>query len=547
MNTDAAPVAEFLIVASIAIDAILILACFALKVLLLATLARLASRNEAEIKIRPTVITTLVIVVLTYVLTVSPDGVIGSYSFFVVAFIATMICKKVFWIEIDKALITGFLFVFLSISLSGYSSRGLNLHIPARGTIESTVADAIDDRTREKTGDESMPSSQRILHAVGQYAADPSEDGKESILDAFLAPIRVGQKAKRQIAEIDKVAAEQASIVNMLSGAGTNVGDRAEELAAFKQGLVDEAGGVAPQTGTSPGKPTGFDPSQSYEAPSTPAPPALADAEESEEPKVELPVESEPQEKAGTFAESVAMAIMSLPAKFRGEDAEEEVPSGEGLRAKRIAKQKQELADATPQGPEATESETPAPTPEKPVSPASASKKISDLALAKTGKKKSGKRAPQAEPVKAKKATKTSQSASPAKAAKVPEKAISNAEQRSNGVPSSASSDVGKKSARPGAGPVGPLSKLDDLEPEERALWKKAHSSIRVSGKGWSEEGGFALVGGEFLRVGGSLGVNSANREFTFRLRGINEHGVCQWEPVIKDAESKDPNVFLAF
>ena len=242
MNTDAAPVAEFLIVASIAIDAILILACFALKVLLLATLARLASRNEAEIKIRPTVITTLVIVVLTYVLTVSPDGVIGSYSFFVVAFIATMICMKVFWIEIDKALITGFLFVFLSISLSGYSSRGLNLLIPARGTIESTVADAIDDRTREKTGDESMPSSQRILHAVGQYAADPSEDGKESILDAFLAPIRVGQKAKRQIAEIDKVVAEQASIVNMLSGAGPMSATAPKSLPRLSKGLSTKRG-----------------------------------------------------------------------------------------------------------------------------------------------------------------------------------------------------------------------------------------------------------------------------------------------------------------
>ena len=226
MNTEAAPVSDFPFAASIAIDAVLLLACLVLKVFLLGGLAKFTSRGEAEIKPKPTVIATLVIVALTYLFTVSPDGVFGIYFFFLVACIATLICKKVFWIEIDKALITSFLFVFLSISLSDYSSRGMSLLIPTRTTIEGAFAGAIDNRTREKTGDDTMPASRRLLPAIGLYAADPSEDGKESILDTFLTPIRMGQKAKRQIAEIDKVASEQASIVNMLSGAGTNVGDR---------------------------------------------------------------------------------------------------------------------------------------------------------------------------------------------------------------------------------------------------------------------------------------------------------------------------------
>ncbi|HEY8240967.1 MAG TPA: hypothetical protein VIH35_05945 [Kiritimatiellia bacterium] len=47
--------------------------------------------------------------------------------------------------------------------------------------------------------------------------------------------------AKSQIIEINRIASNNAIIVNMLSGAGTNVGDRAEEMAKLQQALLDEA------------------------------------------------------------------------------------------------------------------------------------------------------------------------------------------------------------------------------------------------------------------------------------------------------------------
>ena len=553
MNTEAAPVSEFPLVASIAIDAILVLSCLALKVFLLGGLAKFASRGEAEIKPKPTIIVTLVIVSFTYLFTVSPDGVIGIYFFFVVAFIGTFICKKVFWIEIDKALITSFLFVFLSISLTDYSSRGMNLLIPTRTSLEGAVAGAIDQRTREKTGDDTLPASHRILPAIGQYSADPSEDGKESILDTFLTPIRMGQKAKRQIAEIDKVAAEQASIVNMLSGAGTNVGDRAEELAALKQGMMDEAAGKTQSAATQPVAASGFDASQSYEAPpETEAAPAPLDPEEPVEPPP--PEEKEPPRKGSTFAESVALAIINIVAKLRGEDPDAEAPSGDIYRAMRLVKQKQH-GEAAAQSAETNNTQTAVTPPTQQVTPDAPSKKVGDLAMVNTarGKKSAKRSAPTkprpAAPVKPKKTSKKSMTEKPIKdTGATAQRANSIAEKPKTTTRSEASPNADTpKTTVSESKPVGPLAKLDALDPEKRKLWKKAHSSIRVSGTGWSAEGAYALVRGKFLRVGASISIRFEKQDFPFKLAGINDTGVCKWEPVVKNVDPDNPDVFLPF
>lgn len=244
---------------------------------------------------------------------------------------------------------------------------------------------------------------------------------------------------------------------------------------------------------------------------------------------------------------------MSIPAKLRGEDTDAEVPSGDAFRTERLERQKL-LAESAAQQTESRDKQTPGAPPAQPVVPDAAPKKVGDLAMVNAAQKKNEKRPAPAKPrpaakVKSKKTSKKSMTEKPIKdtsATVQKDKSIAETPKTKMQSEASPKSDTPETAASESK-PVGPLAKLDALKPGERELWKKAHSSIRVSGTGWSAEGAYALVSGKFLRVGASISVRFEKQDFPFRLTGINESGVCEWEPVIKDPDSGETDVFLAF
>lgn len=322
MNADAAlPMPT---VAELALDAALHLISFPLLVLLLALLIRTASRGLAEIRLKSTAWTTILVMTLAFLLNTAPDGVLGLYQYAAIALISAIFIKRVFWIEIEHALVASLVFVFLSISLLDYARRGLDALIPERATITGTLANLVDERTRASTGDFEFPPSRRVLPAVLRSLNDP--DPEAGLIADLMAPFRTLVKAKAQIADVDSKARDSASVVNMLSGAGTNVGDRASEMRVLEQSLAAQAaaGTLPPSSGGSPpaAPPSGFGATATYVPPvvdDAPAAAPLPGARPVRRPVVPPP----PPASRDTFAESVAKSIVKLWGRLTGKPEEE--------------------------------------------------------------------------------------------------------------------------------------------------------------------------------------------------------------------------------
>jgi hypothetical protein len=101
--------------------------------------------------------------------------------------------------------------------------------------------------------------------------------GDEGIISTLLSPVRAGKQAKDKLEKVNAVATDQAMVVNMLSGAGTNVRSRADEMRAMRMdmqraastdGSLPVSGGDAPA-----GKPFPARPRRSSDG-TSPAPPA---------------------------------------------------------------------------------------------------------------------------------------------------------------------------------------------------------------------------------------------------------------------------------
>ena len=392
MVADPAQISDVSCMTALIFDGAIVMARFALKVLLLGLIIRVISKHESETHLKPLVLTTLAVVAGTFLLNTSPDGVIGVYQFFVVAFIATMVLKKVFWLDIDKALVAAFLFVFLSISLTDYSGRGLDLAIPGRVTIERALAEAMDRCTRASPGDPAaeFPPHRRIMPALVQMMMDPK---------------------------------------------------------------VEER---SPRSG-------------------------------------------------GTFAESIARALYNVPGLFSKSGHPPPSPERAGAPRENASTPRDHPPGAVaPQAPspEAAAAVPPGTPPatmaaeDSPAPPGEAPEKLPKLRDIR--------------PI----PTWTDQPSD------------TGVEDKSTGPVAVAESET-----TPSAGT------FDALSPAEQELWKRARSSINVSGVGTSMDGGYALVGGTFVPVGSLWTVDFQNRRFTYRLDGINESSVCQWKPILSTNE----------
>jgi hypothetical protein len=328
-------------IATFVLDAILHLVRFPLKALLMAIVVRLISRNEADVHRRNTIKITAVVLVLAFLLNTSPSGVLGVYPFCMIVLVTTLLMKKVFWIGIEKALIAGIVFVFLSVSLTDYTNRGMDRLIPGRPTIGGVLADLLDARTRKQIGDDSLPPSRRFMPALLRMAAGAETEG--GIVHDLLSPFRTLQKAKTQIADIDQKARASASVVNMLSGAGTNVGSRAAEMQSLEQSLASDVQAGALRSGSAavPAASGGFAGTQPYEtSAAAPAAPPSAPADVVSPTRAVRPPAPAPAEVAGsadTFAEAAAKAILNLYYRLSGKAVPELAP--ETPRAPRAAAQ----------------------------------------------------------------------------------------------------------------------------------------------------------------------------------------------------------------
>ncbi|MDA0990500.1 MAG: hypothetical protein O3A51_07095 [Verrucomicrobia bacterium] len=504
MTSDPSQLTESLDIAALILDAAVQLVRFLLKALLLAGLTIFVSKREAEVRLKPTILTTFAIVALTFLFNTSPTGTLGVYQYFIVSFIATIIVRKVFWIEVDKALIASFLFVFFSVTLTDYSERGLDKLMEDRATIGRTVAALIDARSVALTGDDSLPPSRRVLPALIRLSDDPNDEGSGIIHD-MMAPMRAAKKAKQKIAEIDKVAHDQASIVNMLSGAGTNVGDRASELKALEQSLAnDDAAGRLP---TTPGVPSGMGATSTYQEPAAASPMnsaeptpngADAPAAPAPQPARKRPAAPPPPTGSGdTMAEAFAKAIFSIKSKFSKDD--DAVPE-----------------TATPASQPAAPTPTPKPAPSKPAQPTAdtvvASVTTAEMPIPEVQSLPKG----------------------PVPDAPAPVEAVN-----ADAVTTVPSTEPTRPTSTNNIISV-PMANLAGLSPEKRALWEAARATIHISAKGWSAGGAYAYVDGRFIQSGTFYTVIYEGQPYEFQFQGVGENGENIWVPVLKPEEVKE-------
>lgn len=229
---------------ALSLDACIILLLLIIKVLLFAGIIILVSRNEAHRSRKFFVFMVFFLGSILALLNPASDPAGMTRAVLTAVFIGTFLVKKVCWIDIEKAFLATFLYCLLTIALNIYSTYGLDLLIKDRPTIGRFLAARLDERTLRASGSYTFDPSPTLLSAVLRSGAcsSPNETG---LVHTLFAPIRAGMKAKETIAEVSLIAEDQAAIVNMLSGAGTNVGSRADELQALRSQMGQETAAAA--------------------------------------------------------------------------------------------------------------------------------------------------------------------------------------------------------------------------------------------------------------------------------------------------------------
>lgn len=228
---------------------------FAARVPLFIGILKLVSRREADVNLKKGTWATFLLIATYFLFNTTPEAVLSIRACLLVTLLGTVIGMKAFWVSLEHSFLSCLLFCCLSILLASTSHRGLDYLVPDRATIGRSLSQVIDARVRATAEDPTLPPSTGVMPAVLRLALTPGSNG---FVDALLSPFRTAQTAKAQIADISRKKADEASIVNMLSGAGTNVLTRAAEMEALKAGLVAEASGVAPAPGPAGSAPAGF-------------------------------------------------------------------------------------------------------------------------------------------------------------------------------------------------------------------------------------------------------------------------------------------------
>lgn len=238
METEPTGILQTSVPLACTIDLVVVLILFVVRVALLAGILTLVSRHEADVRRGKCIKTAAFLCIAYFLFNATPEAILSVRTFILVVLIGTFICIKAFWITLEPAFISCLLFCGLSILMGSYAERGLETLFPERITIGRLVAHRIDEGVRHTAGDETLARSKGVIPAMLRLSITPGSNG---IVDALMSPMRSFQKAKTQISNISEKRAAEASIVNMLSGAGTNVGSRADEMAALQQGLSGEA------------------------------------------------------------------------------------------------------------------------------------------------------------------------------------------------------------------------------------------------------------------------------------------------------------------
>ena len=270
---------------ALVLDAVIVLALVAFKIFLFDRVLQLVTRNAAHRSWRRVTLLMLAIGALYAVLNPSGQFLDALKAIAAVGLICGLLTKKLCWIDLDKAMVTSFVFCGLAVALDMGVAAGLDRLIHERQTINRVLAGQVDARVRTIMKDETLPPSPTLTAALQRYST-LTGDEDSGLVGAVLAPVRAGAKAQAKIREVNAIATEQAKLVNMLSGAGTNLTSRKDELKALHSGLTQtpeaaaSAAAAGPdlmsQTGTpapaAPVEPPPAPPDAAAPAPPPPAP-----------------------------------------------------------------------------------------------------------------------------------------------------------------------------------------------------------------------------------------------------------------------------------
>ncbi|MFH0908063.1 MAG: hypothetical protein V1929_04815 [bacterium] len=561
------------------IDAALIIAIFLVRVILLGVTAKAVSHGMADVGVKACVYATLILCTVFFVAnpTLQTSDVLRPYL--VMAFVGILVCKKAFWIHLDQALYCSLIFCLLSIFVGDYSRREVDKRYPERPTINRALASVIDEHARQVTNGPPREPSEDILTALVQ-ASSATTSG---VLGSMLGFIRAGLEVKEQMARLNKITARKTMIANMLAEGGTNVGNRAWDMAAVSSLPGSNGGSNAPVAKDTNGTRRGH--RDTYAA-------AKAQPEEinriaSNNAAIVNMLSGIGTDVDDRNQEMDKLNTALLEEAMRG-TIDLSTPAGEPITEEQIAglRAAMGMGNDPDDGPEAvttaidgTATNT---APVEQLSTAAVQEAIDDMrrvaaayAALLGAETNAGTRA--AETVRREKmrswngpsAARVSKPGLPVRLVRLCVFDRFRREYRApwEGVLRPIRTTPVIRPAVQIAAPAAPQSKIvsvkansappkavrkakpppprpyDLLSKVEHAKWDAALQKIQVTGVVGSSADVAAIVNGALIRRDAILVVDSAGSQYSFRLAGINKKGKCQWEPVIVPAKEKSVTI----
>jgi len=210
----------------------LIIAILLVRSVLLGVTARTVSRGSGVVTKKASVFATLFLC-FVYVCanpTLQTDDMLRPFG--VMALVGVLVCKKAFWLTLEQAFYCSVIFCLLSIFIGDYSRREIDKRYPDRVTVNKSMATAIDAYARKKaTIPPTHEPSQDILTALVRMSTLTNA----GVLTDMLGFVRAGLEAKAEMERLQKIAAQEAMIADMLGGGGGRPRNRAQEMSALQE------------------------------------------------------------------------------------------------------------------------------------------------------------------------------------------------------------------------------------------------------------------------------------------------------------------------
>lgn len=215
-------------------DVALILVILIVRCVLLGVTAKAVSRGTGDVKPKPCLYATLILCAV-YVManpTLQTDNLLRPLG--VMALVGVLVCKKAFWLTLEQSFYCSVIFCLLSIFIGDYPRREIDKRYPDRATVNKYMGAAIDAYAAKKAATPpTHEPSQDILTALVR-ASTLTNAG---VLTDMLGFLRAGLEAKAEVERLQKIAAQEAMIANLLAGGGTNTRTRASEMSALSEFL----------------------------------------------------------------------------------------------------------------------------------------------------------------------------------------------------------------------------------------------------------------------------------------------------------------------